>query len=113
MTATARTQYIDNVKKGIEIYTALEALKNHESLWIDLNGKVYEIMNTIFDHRKEKTNSYSIGNGKLFGSNMNINIEKSNKTSLFCYTYDLFSNESHQKIYFEDMKITSKPENFK
>jgi len=111
MTATARTQYIDNVKKGIEIYVAMEALKDNESLWIKNGKNVYEIHCSIYNSRTER--NFSIGDGKLFGSRMNIDNEKNNKTSLYCYTYDLFSNKSSQRLYFQDIELTTEPEQTK
>jgi len=108
MTATARTQYIDNVKKGIEIYAAMEALKDNESLYIKVaNDKVYEIHCSIYSNDRSV---YSIGDCKLFGNRMNIDMNKSNKTSLYCYTFDLFNNKSSHRVYFQDTELTTKLE---
>ena len=102
---TQRELYISNVKKGLKIYEALEALEDNGKLWIKYDNKVYEIDALVYTHGR----SYSIGDGKLFGSRMNIDMENSNKTSLCAYTYDLFNNKSVSRIHFQYVTITTKP----
>lgn len=108
-----KTAYIDRVKKGIELYTAMEALKSFEALK-DCESLSIEFGNRgTFDikcHEWERVTggphrSYSISDGQLFGRSMNIDMEKSGKSYLYCYTYDLFQNETHSKLYFEHITI--------
>ncbi len=109
MTTSARSQYISNVKKGIAIYKALEALEDNGKLWIKYDNKVYEIDALVYTHGR----SYSIGDGEIFGRRMNVDMEKSNKTALYVYTYDLFNSKSTNRIHFQYVTITTKPEETK
>jgi hypothetical protein len=104
---TQREQYISNVKKGIEVYAAMAALKDNESIYIKYGKETYEIRCSIFIDIKP---SYSILDGQLFGRSMNINLDLSTKVSIQCYTYDLFKNLTVAKVYFQDVTITTKPE---
>lgn len=103
-----KTAYIDRVKKGIELYAAMEALtKENDTLTISYGDRgEYNIKMHSFERSNGETRrSYIITDGKFFGYSMNIDMEKSGKSFLHCYTYDLFSNETHAKLYFEHITI--------
>jgi len=97
-----KTSYIDRVKKGQELYSQLEELNDGDSLVISYNNNKYEINCHKFNSGK----SFAIGKyGEIFGNRMNIDMEKSGKSYLFCYTYDLFGKETNKKLYFENVDI--------
>jgi hypothetical protein len=94
-----RTDYINRVKKGIEVYEAMEALKDSENLSImygkrgpfNINCSIYSDNHKVF----------SINDTKYFGKSMNIDMEKSGKSYLECFTFDLFGKQTIAKLYFE------------
>jgi hypothetical protein len=102
-----KTTYIDRVKKGIELYTAMEALTAGEKITIEFGNRgQYTI--TAFDFNRADGSvdrSYAISDDKLFGKSMNIDSEKSGKSYLYCYTFDLFQNMTIAKLYFEHITI--------
>jgi predicted heme/steroid binding protein len=106
MTTKARSLYISNVKKGLKIYEAMAALEDNGKIYMTYDGETYDINCHIFNKMK----SYTISDGKPFGRSMNLDMDKSNKTSLYAYTYDLFSNKSANRIHFQYVKVTAKPE---
>jgi hypothetical protein len=109
---TAKQAYIDRVRKGIEVYAAMEALKKDESLTITFGNRgEYKIHCHEFEHADGKlSRSYTINDGQLFGRQMNISTEKSGKSYLHCYSYDLFSNGTVAKLYFEHITIVEPKE---
>ena len=105
---TKRELYISNVKKGIKVYEAMAALEDRGNMYIKYGNRgTFEINASVW---KNMPTSYSIGDGELFGRRMNIDMEKSGKSFLYVYTYDLFNNKSFSKLAFEHITITEKPE---
>lgn len=107
MTKTAHTNYIERVKKGQAVYAAMEALGNNEFFLISFGNRGdFKIMCHEFKRIDGTVSrSYTISDTEMFGRSMNIHDEKSGKSYLFCYSYDLFSNETHSKLYFEHITI--------
>ena len=97
-----RSDYIARVSKGISIYKAMEALEDNGTLMIKYGEKTYEIHCSIYEHSGQ---AFSIGEDKLFGSRMNIDLDKSGKSYLYCYTYDLFSTKTIAKLNFDNITI--------
>jgi len=104
MTKNARTDYINKVRKGIEIYAAIEALKDNEHVPIKYGTFGNFKINCIEWNSGGK--SYAINEDVLFGRSMSIDLEKSTKTYLYCYTYDLFGNRTTTKLNFEYITLT-------
>ena len=107
MTKIDREHYIKKVQMGIALYAAMDCLKDNEELPIEFGATYLEIHCSIWDDRK----SFSIGDGKLFGRRMNIDMEKSSKVNLVAFTYDLFNNKTTQKIGFEHITVVEKQDN--
>jgi len=106
MTKTARTNYIDRVRKGIEIYKAMEAMEDKEKINFKYGNRTneYEIYCLVY---KSGNKTYSVREANIyFGSSMNIDIEKSTKVYLYLYTYDLFSTKTTAKLDFEHIILT-------
>ena len=102
-----RTRYINRVKKGIEVYAVMEALGKNEKLTISFGNRGNFVI-TCHEFERvsgEISRSYTIGDGQLFGKQMNIDDEKSGKSYLHCYSFDLFSNQTVAKLYFEHITI--------
>lgn len=103
MTKNKRSDYINRVRAGIVLMQALEAMEDNGELKFEYGAETYEIHCSVYDSGMR---SYSIGEADaLFGSRMNISLEKSSKVYLYLYTYDLFSNKTSAKLYFEHIKI--------
>jgi len=103
MTAKARTQYIDRVKKGIEVYEAMNALENSENLSIMYGERgPFNINCTIYS---KGSKIFSINDTKYFGKSMNIDMKNSGKSFLHCYAFDLFGKQTTAKLYFEHISI--------
>jgi hypothetical protein len=104
----SKTDYINRVKKGIEVYAAMEALtEENDTLTIEFGNRgTFNIRMHEFTHADGNVSrSYSISDGKIFGRSMNIDEEKSGKSFLYCYTFDLFTNKTVAKLYFEHITI--------
>lgn len=101
MTKKSRSKYINTVRKGIAFYETMAALKDKETFNFKYDDKTYEINCSIF----RDSPSYSISDGEIFGRHMNVDMEKSTKSFLLLYTYDLFVQRSTYKINFKDIKI--------
>ena len=99
-----RTDYIHRVKKGIEIMDAMMSMEDNGELKFEYGTRgTYEIHCSVYD---SGIRTYSIGEAeKMFGSRMNIDLEKSSKVYLYLYTYDLFSTKTFMKLHFEHIKI--------
>lgn len=113
MTKNTRSNYINRVQKGIEVYAAMEALANGEKLTIAFGNRGnFVITYHEFEHITpgETRRSYTISDGKIFGRSMNIDDEKSGKSYLYCYTFDLFTNKTVAKLYFEHITIVEPTE---
>ena len=106
----SRTDYIARVRKGIEVYEALAALAEGEELIISFGNRgeyAIRAYDTKYPTRTER--SYSIGErNAIFGRRMNIDNEKSGKSYLYCYSFDLFDNKTIAKLYFEHITIIGK-----
>lgn len=107
MTKNTRMNYIDRVKKGIEVYAAMEALAKNEEITISFGNRgEFKIRCHEFTHADDTiSRSYTIGDGQVFGRQMNIDSEKSSKSYLYCYSYDLFSNKTVAKLNFEHITL--------
>lgn len=104
----SRTDYINRVQKGIEVYSAMEALEDKDKLFLTIEGVEKELyINALVYENADgsKRRYYSIGEDTIFGKSMNIDMEKSSKSFLVCYTYDLFNNETTQRIPFETITL--------
>lgn len=96
-----REEYINKVKTGIELRKVMESLEDGQNLHMMYNGTKYEIHCSVY---KDEERLYSIGDTALFGRRMNIDLEKSGKSFLLCYTYDLFSNRTTHRVDFGKVK---------
>jgi hypothetical protein len=104
----SRTDYIARVQKGIEVYEAMEALtEENDTLSIEFGNRgTFNIQLHEYKFVDGSTRrSYSINDTKMFGKSMNIDDEKSTKSYLYCYSFDLFSNRTVAKLYFEHITI--------
>ena len=111
MTKKTRTDYVARVKAGIEIYKAMEALKNNEEFYIMYGERgPFRIRTHEFEHTDHVSRSYTISDDDLFGKSMNIDSDKSGKSFLYCYTFDLFKTKTIARLYFEHIQIIEKPE---
>ena len=111
MTKKTRTDYVARVKKGITLYAAMAAIKNNEDLYIKYGERgPFRIRAHEFEHTDHINRSYTISDGNLFGRSMNIESDKSGKSFLYCYTFDLFNNKTTARLYFEHIEIVEKPE---
>jgi len=112
----SKQDYINRVKKGIEVYAAMEALtEENDTMTIEFGNRgTFNILLHQYTTADGRVNrSYSINDGKYFGKAMNIDDEKSGKSYLYCYTFDLFSNQTVAKLYFEHITIVeTKKEEF-
>ena len=111
MTKTARTNYIDNVRKGIKVYAAMNALNDNEEMIISYGNRgTYRIRCHQYKTIEAKC-MFTINDGSLFGRAaefgrfMIIDSEKSGKSYLYCYTFDLFKNRTTAKLNFEHITI--------
>ena len=112
MAKNTRTDYINRVKKGIEVYAAMEALKKDEKMTISFGSRgEYKITCHEFESLVGGTSrSYTISDGELFGKQMNIDSGKSTKSFLYCYSFDLFTNRTIARLYFEHITIVEPKE---
>jgi len=112
MTKNNRADYIKRVKKGIEVYAAMAALDKSEKIHITFGNRgEYVITCHVFNHADGTVSrSYTISDGNLFGRAMNIDDDKSGKSYLYCYTYDLFNNKTVAKLNFEHITIVEPTE---
>jgi len=104
----SKQDYINRVKKGIEVYAAMEALsEENDTMTIEFGNRgTFNIKMHSFTYADGRTSrSYTISDGKIFGRSMNIDDEKSGKSFLYCYTFDLFQNKTVAKLYFEHITI--------
>lgn len=101
-----KKEYIEKVRKGIELYELMEKMENNEKLTIRYNNKKYRICCLIHDFKTiENRKDYIIDDGEMFGRSMNIDMEYSGKSFLLVYTYDLFRNQTVHKIDFGKVEI--------
>jgi len=106
MTNKTRTNYVARVKAGIEIYKAMEALESGQDFKIEYGSRgEFRIRCHEFDHSDHISRSYSIMDKELFGRSMNIDSDKSGKSFLYCYTFDLFGTKTIARLYFEHINI--------
>lgn len=104
------TDYINRVKKGIELNNAMAALKDGETLSIQYKANIYMI--TAYEYKRstgEIRRSYTITDDELFGRSMNIadTSDGTTKSYLLCYTYDLFKTQTTKKLYFDEITIVN------
>ena len=111
MTKTQRIDYINRVKRGIEVYEAMAALKDSQELKITYNGERYNIHCSEFVRKNnEVSRIYSINDTKVFGKSMNIDMEKSGKSYLLVFVFDLFKNQTTHKVDFSKVEIVKEAE---
>jgi len=106
MTKKKHTEYINRVRKGIEVYEAMEDLSDGEELTI-VYGERGEFKIRCYQYTASDKKSYSISETKdyIFGRSMNIDSEKSGKSYLYCYTFDLFNNKTVSKLNFDHINF--------
>ena len=99
-----RSDYINRVKAGIEIKKAMAEMEDNGALVFEYGTRgTYEIHCSVYCSGMR---TYSVGeHDQLFGSRMNIDLEKSSKVALHLYTYGLFSNKTTANLDFEHIKI--------
>ena len=98
-----RSDYINRVKLGIEFMKALAVLEDNGALVFEYGTEKYEIHCSVYDSGMR---TYSVGeHDQLFSNRMNIDLAKSSKVALHCYTYDLFSTKTTANLSYEHIKI--------
>jgi hypothetical protein len=99
-----RSDYINRVRAGIVFNQAMEAMEDNGALVFEYGSRgKFEIHCSIYGSGMR---TYSIGeHDQMFGSRMNIDLEKSSKVALHLYTYDLFSNKTTVNLNYEHIKI--------
>jgi hypothetical protein len=99
-----RSDYINRVRAGIEIKKAMDAMEDNGALVFEYGSRgKFENHCSVYGSGMK---TYSIGeHDQLFGSRMNIDLEKSSKVALHLYTYDLFSNKTTANLNYEHIKI--------
>lgn len=108
----SRKHYIERVKKGMEVYKAMESLKDNESMLIEFGNRgQFKISVHEYDYPSGRSERmYAISDKDIFGKSMNIDMKKSGKSFLYCYSYDLFGNGTSAKLYFEHITIVEPEE---
>lgn len=104
-----RQEYINRINKGKEIYAAIDDLKDGQSLVIKYNDNEYHIRMFEMTLSSGRVSRASIiADSDMFGKQMNVDLEKSGKSFLYCYTFDLFNNHISAKLYFDQIEIIEK-----
>ena len=98
-----RTDYINRVKAGNVLKAFMAVMEDNGELVFEYSENKYEIHCSVYDSGMR---TYSIGeHDQLFGNRMNIDLNKSSKVALHCYTYDLFSTKTTANLSFEKIKL--------
>ena len=99
-----RTDYINRVKAGNVLKAFMAVMEDNGKLVFEYGNRgTFEIHCSVYS---SGSRSYSIGkHDEMFGSRMNIDLEKSSKVALHCYTYDLFSKKTTANLAYEHIKL--------
>jgi hypothetical protein len=109
-----REQYIARVEEGILFYEKMDSLKKDKYFRFNTTNKNGKPVDLKLTRHNEK--DFSVSENQLVGSGLSIDMEKSGKSALHCYTFDLFGNKTYFNIPFdsitypEDIKVSEETE---